>query len=125
MDIKADGRAFQKLKSEVEKAKRDLSSVQSVRIYIEGIVDGIDFDETLSRAKFEELCADIFKKTLKPVENVLSDAAMKKSEVDEIVLVGGSTRIPKIQSLLKDYFNGKEPNRGINPDEAVAYGAAV
>jgi len=125
VDIKADGRAFQKLKSEVEKAKRDLSSVQSVRIYIEGIVDGIDFDETLSRAKFEELCADIFKKTLKPVENVLSDAAMKKSEVDEIVLVGGSTRIPKIQSLLKDYFNGKEPNRGINPDEAVAYGAAV
>lgn len=125
VDIKADGRAFQKLKSEVEKAKRDLSSVQSVRIYIEGIVDGIDFDETLSRAKFEELCADIFKKTLKPVESVLSDAAMKKSEVDEIVLVGGSTRIPKIQSLLKDYFNGKEPNRGINPDEAVAYGAAV
>jgi heat shock protein 5 len=125
VDIKADARAFQKLKSEVEKAKRDLSSVQSVRIYIEGIVDGIDFDETLSRAKFEELCADIFKKTLKPVENVLSDAAMKKSEVDEIVLVGGSTRIPKIQSLLKDYFNGKEPNRGINPDEAVAYGAAV
>lgn len=125
VDIKADDRAFQKLKSEVEKAKRDLSSVQSVRIYIEGIVDGIDFDETLSRAKFEELCADIFKKTLKPVESVLSDAAMKKSEVDEIVLVGGSTRIPKIQSLLKDYFNGKEPNRGINPDEAVAYGAAV
>jgi len=84
------------LKSEVERAKRDLSSVQQVRIYIEGIIDGIDFDETLSRAKFEELCLEIFKKTLKPVENVLKDADMKKSEVDEIVLVGGSTRIPKI-----------------------------
>lgn len=84
------------MKSEVESAKRDLSSVQQVRIYIEGIMDGIDFDETLSRAKFEELCLEIFKKTLKPVENVLRDAEMKKSEVDEIVLVGGSTRIPKI-----------------------------
>lgn len=84
------------MKSEVERAKRDLSSVQQVRIYIEGIIDGIDFDETLSRAKFEELCLEIFKKTLKPVENVLKDADMKKSEVDEIVLVGGSTRIPKI-----------------------------
>lgn len=85
----------------------------------------MDFEETLTRAKFEELCADLFKKTMKPVDSVLSDANMKKSEVDEIVLVGGSTRIPKVQALLKEYFNGKEPNHGVNPDEAVAYGAAV
>ena len=125
VDITSDSRALQKLKSEVEKAKRDLSSVQQVKIFIEGLIDGIDFEETLTRAKFEELCNDIFKNTLKPVEQVLRDSELKKSEIDEIVLVGGSTRIPKIQQLIKDYFNGKEPNRGINPDEAVAYGAAV
>ncbi len=125
VDIKTDPRALQKLKSEVEKAKRDLSSVQQVKIFIEGIMDGIDFEETLTRAKFEELCSDLFKNTLKPVETVLSDSGLKRSEVDEIVLVGGSTRIPKVQQLIKDFFNGKEPNRGINPDEAVAYGAAV
>merc|ERR1711879_553204 len=125
VDIKTDPRALQKLKSEVEKAKRDLSSVQQVKIFIEGIIDGIDFEETLTRAKFEELCNDLFKKTLKPVETVLDDSGLKRSEIDEIVLVGGSTRIPKVQQLIKDFFNGKEPNRGINPDEAVAYGAAV
>ena len=125
VDIKTDPRALQKLKSEVEKAKRDLSSVQQVKIFIEGLIDGIDFEETLTRAKFEELCSDLFKNTLKPVETVLSDSGLKRSEVDEIVLVGGSTRIPKVQQLIKDFFNGKEPNRGINPDEAVAYGAAV
>ena len=125
VDIKKDSRALQKLKSEVEKAKRDLSTVQQVKIFIEGLMDGIDFEETLTRAKFEELCADLFKNTLKPVEQVLEDGGMKRSEVDEIVLVGGSTRIPKVQSLIKGFFNGKEPNRGINPDEAVAYGAAV
>jgi len=125
VDLRKDARAFQKLKGEVEKAKRDLSSVHQVKITIEGIAEGIDFQETITRAKFEELCADLFKKTLKPVEQVLEDADMKKSELDEIVLVGGSTRIPKVQQLLKDFFNGKEPNRGINPDEAVAYGAAV
>merc|ERR1719213_795685 len=88
-------------------------------------MDGIDFSETLTRARFEELCADLFKKTLKPVQQVLDDSSLKKSEIDEVVLVGGSTRIPKVQQLIKDFFNGKEPNRGINPDEAVAYGAAV
>jgi len=88
-------------------------------------MDGIDFSETITRARFEELCADLFKKTLQPVQQVLDDAGMKKSEIDEVVLVGGSTRIPKVQQLIKDFFNGKEPNRGINPDEAVAYGAAV
>jgi heat shock protein 5 len=125
VDIKTDARALQKLKSEVEKAKRDLSSVQQVKIFIEGIIDGLDFEETLTRAKFEELCNDLFKNTLKPVETVIDDSGLKRSEIDEIVLVGGSTRIPKVQQLIKDFFNGKEPNRGINPDEAVAYGAAV
>ena len=125
IDIKKDPRALQKLKQEVEKAKRDLSSVPQVKITIESIIDGIDFSETITRARFEELCNDLFKKTLKPVETVMSDSGMKKSEIDEVVLVGGSTRIPKVQQLIKDFFNGKEPNRGINPDEAVAYGAAV
>jgi len=125
VDIKKDPRALQKLKMEVEKAKRDLSAVIQVKIAIEGLIDGIDFEETLTRARFEELCADLFKKTITPVQQVLDDASMKKSEIDEIVLVGGSTRIPKVQQLMKDFFNGKEPNRGINPDEAVAYGAAV
>ena len=124
-DISKDGRAISKLKGEVEKAKRDLSSVIQTKIEIENLVEGVDFSETLTRARFEELCADLFKKTLKPVEIVLDDAGYEKSDIDEIVLVGGSTRIPKIQSLIKDFFNGKEPNRGINPDEAVAYGAAV
>jgi heat shock protein 5 len=124
-DIKKDPRAFQKLKHEVEKAKRDLSSVHQTKVNIEGIMEGIDFSETITRARFEELCADLFKKTLKPVASVMEDAGMKKTEIDEIVLVGGSTRIPKVQQLIKDFFNGKEPNRGINPDEAVAYGAAV
>lgn len=125
VDIKTDSRALQKLKSEVEKAKRDLSTVQQVKIVIESLIDGIDFEETLTRAKFEELCNDLFKNTLKPVETVMDDSGLKRSEIDEIVLVGGSTRIPKVQQLIKDFFNGKEPNRGINPDEAVAYGAAV
>ena len=102
-----------------------MSTVQQVKIFIEGLIDGIDFDETLTRAKFEELCNDLFKNTLKPVETVMDDSGLKRSEIDEIVLVGGSTRIPKVQQLIKDFFNGKEPNRGINPDEAVAYGAAV
>ena len=125
VDLKKDARALQKLKAEVEKAKRDLSSVHQVKVSIEGIMDGIDFSETITRARFEELCADLFKKTLQPVQQVLDDSGMKKSDIDEVVLVGGSTRIPKVQQLIKDFFNGKEPNRGINPDEAVAYGAAV
>jgi len=113
------------LKHEVEKAKRDLSSVHQVKITIDGIMDGIDFSETITRAKFEELCASLFKKTMKPVEQVLEDSGMSKDEIKEVVLVGGSTRIPKVQQLIKDFFDGKEPNKGINPDEAVAYGAAV
>jgi len=124
-DIITDARALQKLKGEVEKAKRDLSSVHQTKIEIENLFEGEDFSETITRARFEELCSDLFKKTIKPIDIVLKDADLKKSEVDEIVLVGGSTRIPKVQQLIKDYFNGKEPNRSINPDEAVAYGAAV
>jgi heat shock protein 5 len=96
VDIKTDVRALKKLMSEVEKAKRDLSSVLQVKITIEGLINGIDFEETLTRARFEELCADLFKKTLTPVQTVLDDSGFKKSEIDEIVLVGGSTRIPKV-----------------------------
>jgi len=125
VDVSKDKRALQKLRREVERVKRALSSQHQARLEIESLTQGIDFSETLTRARFEELNIDLFKKTLKPVAKVMSDAALKKSEVDEIVLVGGSTRIPKVQQLIKDYFNGKEPNRGINPDEAVAYGAAV
>jgi len=124
-DVSKDKRALAKLRREVEKAKRALSSVHQVKIEIEGLIDGEDFSDTLTRAKFEELNMDLFKKTLGPVTQVLKDANLKKSDIHEIVLVGGSTRIPKVQQLLKDYFNGKEPNKQINPDEAVAYGAAV
>ena len=124
-DIRKDHRAVQKLRREVEKAKRALSASHQVRIEIESFFDGEDFSETLTRAKFEELNMDLFRSTMKPVERVLKDADLTKKEIDEIVLVGGSTRIPKVQQLVKEFFNGKEPSRGINPDEAVAYGAAV
>ncbi|KAI0742691.1 heat shock protein 70 [Daedaleopsis nitida] len=123
-DVTPNLRAMGKLKREVEKAKRTLSSQQSTRIEIEAFENGNDFSETLTRAKFEELNMDLFRKTMKPVEQVLKDANLKKEDIDEVVLVGGSTRIPKVQQLLKEYF-GKEPSKGINPDEAVAYGAAV
>jgi heat shock protein 5 len=124
-DLRKDVRAVQKLRREVEKAKRALSSAHQVRVEVESLFDGEDFSETLTRAKFEELNMDLFRGTMKPVQKVLEDADMTKKDIDEIVLVGGSTRIPKIQSLVKEFFNGKEPSRGINPDEAVAYGAAV
>jgi len=124
-NMSGDKRAVQKLRREVERVKRTLSTQHQARVEVEALFDGVDFSESLTRARFEELNMDLFKKTLTPVSKVMSDAGLKKSELDEIVLVGGSTRIPKVQSLLKDYFNGKEPNRGINPDEAVAYGAAV
>jgi heat shock protein 5 len=105
--------------------KRALSTQHQARVEIESLYEGVDFSETLTRARFEELNLDLFKKTLGPVAKVLEDGDLSKSEVDEVVLVGGSTRIPKVQQLLKEYFGGKEPSRGINPDEAVAYGAAV
>jgi endoplasmic reticulum chaperone BiP len=102
-----------------------LSSQFTTRIEIESFFDGEDFSEIFTRARFEELNVDLFRNTLKPVQKVLEDANLKKSEIDEIVLVGGSTRIPKVQQLVKEFFDGKEPSRGINPDEAIAYGAAV
>ncbi len=125
IDISKNARAISRLKREVEKAKRTLSSQMSTRIEIDSFVDGIDFSETLTRAKFEELNIDLFKKTLKPVRQVLKDAKVKESEIDDVVLVGGSTRIPKVQELLEDFFKGKKVSKSINPDEAVAYGAAV
>merc|ERR1712242_635989 len=124
-DLRKDVRAVQKLRREVEKAKRALSAAHQVRVEVESLFEGEDFSETLTRAKFEELNMDLFKGTLKPVQKVLEDADLTKKDIDEIVLVGGSTRIPKVQSLVKEFFNGKEPSKGINPDEAVAYGAAV
>jgi heat shock protein 5 len=124
-DIRKSNRAVQKLRREVEKAKRTLSSQHQARIEIESFYEGEDFSETLTRAKFEELNMDLFRSTMKPVQKVLDDADLQKNDVDEIVLVGGSTRIPKVQQLVKEFFNGKEPSRGINPDEAVAFGAAV
>jgi len=124
-DVTSDKRAIQKLKKEAERAKRTLSSTAQTRIEIEALFDGVDFSETLTRAKFEELNLDLFKKTMKPVKKALEDSKMAKSDIDEVVLVGGSTRIPKVQQLLSNFFNGKELNQEINPDEAVAYGATV
>merc|ERR1719198_461045 len=124
-DMSKDKRSIQKLRREVERAKRALSSTSSARVEIESLFDGVDFSETLTRARFEELNMDLFKKTLGPVKKVMEDSAFKKNQIDEVVMVGGSTRIPKVQQLIKDFFNGKEPNKGINPDEAVAFGAAV
>ena len=125
VSLKENKRAMQKLRRESERVKRALSTQPQARAEIEALHDGIDFSETLTRARFEELNQDLFKKTLGPVGKVLSDAGLKKSEVDEIVLVGGSTRIPKVRTMITDFFNGKKVNTGINPDEAVAYGAAV
>jgi len=124
-DLSGDKRALQKLKKEAERAKRTLSSTSQTRIEIEALFDGVDFSETLTRAKFEELNLDLFKKTMKPVKKALEDAKYAKSDIDEVVLVGGSTRIPKVQQLLSNFFNGKELNQEINPDEAVAFGATV
>ncbi|KAH7119725.1 heat shock protein 70 family [Dendryphion nanum] len=124
LDITKDPKTMGKLKREVEKAKRTLSSQKTTRIEIESFHKGKDFSETLTRAKFEELNNDLFKKTLKPVEQVLKDAKLKKSDIDDIVLVGGSTRIPKVQQMLEEFF-GKKARKDVNPDEAVAFGAAV
>ena len=118
-------KALRRIRTAAEKAKRALSSQTQSTLEVDSIHDGMDLNIVLTRAKFENLCADLFQKTLDPVEKVLSDAKLSKSQVDEVVLVGGSTRIPKIQELLSNFFNGKELCRSINPDEAVAYGAAV
>ncbi|CAM9783123.1 unnamed protein product [Ascophyllum nodosum] len=125
VDISENKRAVQRLRRQCEMAKRALSSQTQATITVEALHDGIDFSLPLTRAKFEELNQDLFKKTLDPVQTVLKDSGLAKSDVDEVVLVGGSTRIPKVQELLSSFFDGKELNHKINPDEAVAFGAAV
>ena len=124
-DISDNKKSMRRLKTACERAKRTLSSSSSASIELESLYDGIDYFTNITRAKFESLCISLFNKCMEPVSRVLQDSGVSKSNVDDIVLVGGSTRIPKIQSLLSDYFNGKELNKGINPDEAVAYGASV
>lgn len=124
-DISDNKRAIRRLRTSCEKAKRTLSSTASTTIEIDSLYDGQDFYSSITRARFEELCSDLFKKCMEPVSQVLQDAKMSKSDIHDVVLVGGSTRIPKIQNLLSDFFNGKELNKSINPDECVAYGAAV
>ncbi|KAI5450593.1 Hsp70 chaperone [Naganishia albida] len=124
-DLSSNARALRRLRTACERAKRTLSSAAQTSIEIDSLFEGIDFYTSLTRARFEELCQDLFRSTMDPVEKVLRDSKIDKSSVNEIVLVGGSTRIPKIQKLVSDFFNGREPNRSINPDEAVAYGAAV
>lgn len=124
-DISGNARALRRLRTACERAKRTLSSTTQTTIEIDSLYEGIDFYATITRARFEELCMDLFLKCMEPVEKCLRDAKIDKSQVDEVVLVGGSTRISKIQQLLQDFFNGKELCKSINPDEAVAYGAAV
>jgi len=125
LDIKDNARAVRRLRTQCEKAKHILSSGHQTEIYCETLFQGEDYQCNISRAKFEELCMDLFRKCMAPVEAVLKDSELSKGKVDEVVLVGGSTRIPKIQQMLSDFFNGKQLNKSINPDEAVAYGAAV
>lgn len=125
VDISDNKRSLRRLRSACERAKRTLSNSASTSIEIDSLHDGVDFFTSITRARFEELCADLFRKCMDPVEQVLRDAKLSKGEVHEVVLVGGSTRIPKLQSMLSDFFNGKELNKSINPDECVAYGAAV
>jgi|TARA_B110000259_G_scaffold182244_1_gene225552 L1 cell adhesion molecule like protein len=124
-DMTENKRSMRRLRTACEKAKRNLSSSATATIEIDSLFDGCDFYSSITRARFEDLCADLFRKALDPVEQVLNDAKKSKSDIDEIVLVGGSTRIPKIQEMISSYFNGKELNKSLNPDECVAYGAAV
>jgi L1 cell adhesion molecule like protein len=124
-DIKDNERALRRLRTSCERAKRTLSSQTQAHIEIDSLVDDIDYNTIITRAKFEDLCMHLFRKCIEPVEKTLTDAKMSKSKIDEVVLVGGSSRIPKIQQMLSDFFNGKKLNNSINPDEAVAYGAAV
>ena len=125
VDMSENPRAMRRLKTACETAKRTLSSSTSANIEIDSLHEGNDYSLSLSRAKFESLCSDLFNNCLKPVEQVLSDAKMSKGEINEVILVGGSTRVPKVQELLQSFFNGKTLNKSINPDESVAYGAAV
>jgi len=124
-DLAGNQRAIRRLRTQCERAKRTLSSSTQATIEIDSLFDGIDYSCSLSRARFEELCMDYFRNSMGPVEKALRDSGLDKKAIHDIVLVGGSTRIPKVQQLIQEFFNGKEPNRTINPDEAVAYGAAV
>merc|ERR1711937_238075 len=124
-DFTSNARAMRRLRTACERAKRNLSSSANASLEIDSLFEGIDFYSQITRARFEDLCADLFRGTLEPVEKVLRDSKIDKGSVHEVVMVGGSTRIPKVQELISQFFNGKEPNRSINPDEAVAYGAAV
>uniref|UniRef100_A0A2C9KE47 Heat shock protein 70 n=1 Tax=Biomphalaria glabrata TaxID=6526 RepID=A0A2C9KE47_BIOGL len=124
-DMSKNPRAVRRLRTACERAKRTLSSSTEASVEIDSLFEGIDFYTKVTRARFEELCIDLFRSTIQPVENALKDAKLDKSKIHEVVLVGGSTRIPKVQKLLGDFFNGKELNKSINPDEAVAFGAAV
>jgi L1 cell adhesion molecule like protein len=124
-NISDNPRAIRRLRTSCEKAKRNLSSSTQASIEIDSFYDGIDFMTSITRARFEELCCDLFKKTMEPVEKVMSDGKVSKGDIDEVILVGGSTRIPKIQKMLSDFFNGKELCKSLNPDEAVAIGATV
>merc|ERR1712238_139553 len=124
-DMSNNQRSLRRLRTACERAKRTLSSSTQAHIEIDSLFEGVDFNSTITRARFEDLCMDYFKKCMDPVEKVLRDSKIAKGSVDELVLVGGSTRIPKVQSMLSDFFNGKEPCKSINPDEAVAFGATV
>ena len=124
-DLTKNKRSITRLRTVCERAKRSLSVNKQANIEVDSLIEGIDYCTSITKAKFEDLCIDLFKSTIEPVEKALKDAKIAKAEVDDIILVGGSTRIPKIQALLQDYFEGKELNKSINPDEAVAYGAAL
>lgn len=124
-DLSDNTKAMRRLLTACERAKKTLSSSSNASIEVDALLDGIDFNIQITRAKFESICMDIFQRAIDPVTQVLSDAKISKSQVDEVVLVGGSTRIPKIQQMLSEYFGGKELNKSVNPDEAVAYGAAI
>ena len=125
MDVRENARALKRLNIAAEKAKKNLSASSTTSIEVDSLMDGVDYNTNLSRAKFESLADKVFQRTLKPLEQLLKDAKMGKSDIHEIVLVGGTTRIPKLQELLSSFFNGKQLNKSLNPDEAVAYGAAV
>ena len=124
-DISDNPRAVRRLRTACERAKRTLSNAAQASIEIDSLYEGIDFYSSITRARFEEMCGDLFRKCMEPVEQVLRDAHLDKKSIHEVVLVGGSTRIPKLQKLLSEFFGGKDLNKSINPDEAVAYGAAV
>ena len=124
-DLKGNPRALRRLRTACEQAKRSLSCSTQASIEIDSLADGIDFYSKITRAKFEELCNDLFRSCLEPVEKALKDAKLDKNQIHEVVLVGGSTRIPRVQQLLQEFFDGKQLNKTINPDEAVAYGAAI